>query len=209
MLKTTNRHKKYWVKRKDIDWKQAYFDTWTHPHRKLIIDKLRNVTFGSVLELGCASGPNLYRIIQEFHTDQIRVGGIDISPQAIEVAKKMLPPQSLLEVSDIEDFYFSENSVDVILTDMALIYVSPWKIKKVLKKIRQVARKDVIFCEFHSESFFKRWGLALASGYYAHNFKKRLRNMGFYDIIIDKIDEKDWPGGEPQKSFGYIIHAKV
>jgi|TARA_Y100000034_G_scaffold114142_1_gene149903 ubiquinone/menaquinone biosynthesis C-methylase UbiE len=206
MLKSTNRHKKYWQERV-IDWKKGYLDTWTHPHRTRIIEILRKINFVSILEVGCASGPNLYLIAKAFN-NKVRVGGVDISASAIETAKKHLPPGSVLEQSDVQDMYFNDDSVDVTLSDMTLIYISPWKIKRTLREIKRVTRNNIIFVEFHSKNIFKRWGLALASGYYAHNYEKLLENEGFYDIMIEKIPEEAWPGGEPQKSFGYIITAK-
>lgn len=206
MLKSTKQHIKYWEHR-DIDWKTAYFDTHNHPHRRLIIEKLRKIPFISILEVGCASGPNLYLIAKTFQ-NKVRVGGIDISSDAIETAKKHLPLGSVLEQGNVQNMYFNDESVDIILSDMTLIYISPQKIKRVIKEMKRVARNNIILVEFHSKNVFKRWGLALASGYYAHNYKKLLENEGFYDIEIQKLTEQDWPGGEPQKSFGVLITAK-
>lgn len=212
MFKTTNQHKKYWAERK-IDWKQAYCDpdnpgdTIMHPHRQLIIDKLRKMRFGSVLEVGCASGANLYRIQREFRG--VQVGGADLSRDAIAEAKRALGPLAILDVASVENMFFGDKSADVVISDMTLIYFGPRMIKKALREIARVARKQIIFCEFHSESFIKSWGLRMATGYNSYNYRKLLENEGFYDIFIDKIPESAWPGGEPQKTFGYIITAKI
>ncbi len=206
MLKTTKQHKEYW-KTRDIDWKAAYFDIHNHPHRDLIINKLKGIRFGSLVEIGCASGPNLYRVARQF--PKVRVGGIDVSPKAIETARKLLPPNAVLDTGSGEDMYFNDKSVDVVLTDMTLIYFDKKAIHKVMKEIARIARNDVILCEFHSKKLLRRMSLRWNSGYFAYNYARLLRKYGFYDISIEKVQEKDWPGGNPQKEFAYIIHGKI
>lgn len=204
MLKSTAQHTKFWQERK-IDWKTAYLDTIGHPHRKLIMDQLRRWHFGSILEIGCASGPNLYRIAKEFG---VQVGGVDVNPEAIAMARRALPG-GILEVGLATDLFFSDKSADVILSDMTLIYVGPGQIGKAIEEIKRVARSYVVLCEFHHSNLLARLGLSLTSGYYAYNYPKLLARHGFYDIEIHKISQEDWPGGEPQRTFGYIITAKV
>lgn len=204
--RTTKQHEKYWVERK-IDWKASYFDTFDHPHRQLIINELKKIKFGSLLEVGCASGPNLHRIRQEF--PNVQLGGVDISPDAIEAARRLLPPNTILDVQKADQLMFGDKSVDVILADMALIYLNKKKLKECLRRMNLIGRKQIILSEFHSESLCKRLGLWWAAGYYAYNYRKILEKMGFYDIQFKKMTEQDWPGGEPQKTFGYIITARI
>ena len=204
--RTTKQHEKYWRDRK-IDWKKEYFDTHDHPHRQLIINELKRVKFGSLLEVGCASGPNLHRIKQEF--PGVQIGGVDISQDAIDVAKKLLPANAILDVQRADQLMFGDKSVDVIISDMALIYLNLRKLKECLRRMRLIGRKKIILCEFHSENLWKRVGLRWAAGYYAYNYRKLLEKIGFWDVTIKKIPEEAWPGGEPQKTFGYIITADM
>lgn len=206
MLKTTKKHLQFWKERK-IDWEHDYFATWNHPHRDLIVRALAREPFASVLEIGCASGPNLYRIQKQY--PGVQVGGIDASADAIEAAKRLVPSAALLETGSADDLFASDKSADVVLTDMCLIYVGPVRIHKVMKEIKRIARTRVVFCEFNSTSFIKQLGLAIASGYWAYDWKKLLEHEGFHDVTLEKIPEEAWPGGEPQKSFGYIITARL
>lgn len=212
MLRTTNQHKAYWINRK-IDWVRSYCDpsnpkdTVDHPHRNLIIKALHKMKFATVYEMGCASGANLYRIVKTF--PYVRVGGVDLNVDAIETARKFLPGNSLLEARSAEDVFMNDKSVDVLLTDMMLIYFGPRQIHKVLNEIKRITRSYVIFVEFHSRSFWKRLRLRLSSGYHSYDYVKLLHRYGFYNVEIRKVTEAEWPGGQPQKEFAYLITAKI
>lgn len=75
----------YWAQRK-MDWKQGYFNP-DHPHRDFIIELLRKEPPGSVCEIGCASGANLWRIKKEF--PNCKIAGCDVNADAIETANKI------------------------------------------------------------------------------------------------------------------------
>lgn len=201
----TNRHIKYWANRK-IDWRQAYWNP-EHPHRDLIIKALRGIKFGSLIEVGCGAGANLGKIIQNFKG--VSVGGIDINADAIKTAEEIFGNDAeVLEVSSMDKIFLSDLSCDVILSDMALIYMSPFTIKKAIKEIHRVARNHIIFVEFHHKSWWKRFVLRLISGYNAYDYKDLLEKNGFHDVEIYKLTEADWPGGQPQKTFACLIAAK-
>lgn len=204
MPKSTKKWSKWWAERK-IDWKTSY-QNWQHPHRYLISSLLGRFQWMSLLEIGCGAGANLINIVQRHPSKQL--GGIDINPEAIDLLSKTIKG-AYLKVGSVEDIAMSDNSTDVILSDMALIYIDPFKIDKVIGEIKRVARSHIVFCEFHSTSIYARLKLRLTSGYNAYNYKKLLAKHGFYDVKLYKIPEEMWPGGEPQKSFGYIIHARL
>lgn len=206
MYKTDTQWKKYWSKRK-IDWVAEYLSTAGHPHRDLIIRALAQSRFDTVVEVGCASGPNLLRIAQAF--PHARLGGSDVNQEALEVARKVLPPHTVFDVTGADHLYFPDRSADVVLTDMCLIYLSQQRFRKALLELKRVARKRVIMVEFHSPNLMRRLALVGASGYHAYDYKKELERAGFYDIQLHKLTEAEWPGGEPQKEFGYLIQASV
>lgn len=201
----TSRHVNYWRKRK-INWQQAYH-TPDHPHRELIIKALKRIKFGSIVEAGCASGANLFKIRQNFQG--VEVGGIDISEDAIKTALALLGDCAVLEQGNITKMFLSDKCADVLLTDACLIYIDPFNIDKVIKEIKRVGRSHVLMVEFHSSSWIKRQALRIFGGYNAYNYKKLLSKHGFSQIEMLKLREKDWPGGEPWRSFGYIISAKI
>ena len=205
LFKNTKHHREYWKLRK-IDWKQAYMSTHDHPHRAMIIEALRRIEWKSLFEVGMGCGANLVPIVQNFQGRQ--VGGIDISEDAVKLAQESFKG-GYFKVGTMEDMMLSDKAVDVILSDMALIYIDPSKIDGVMKEIKRVARNNVIFCELASETLYGKIRLRLRSGYHAHNYTKLLEKHGFRNITKIKIPPELWEGGEPQKTYGYVIMAKV
>ena len=120
MLKRTKTHRKYWENRK-LDWGKDYLSTWTHPHRKLISWMLEGMDFVSLWEVGVGGGANLRRIIEDLPGKQL--GGSDVSESAIEFCRKTFT-NGLFHVEPGNDLLMSDKSLDVLLTDMALIYAA-------------------------------------------------------------------------------------
>lgn len=204
-MKTTNDHIKYWQERK-IDWKTQYFDTHGHPHRELILKALSQFSFRSLLEVGCGAGANLVRIKIAF--PWVEIGGMDVSADAIETARKNLPQVTHLDTSPAHNIFLSDKSVDVTLTDACLIYVGHFTIGKAIEELKRVSRGHIVLCEFHSESIWQRLKLLYKTGYYAYNYKKLLKRHGFYDVQVKKIPKEAWPG-TPWEEHGYIITASL
>lgn len=202
---STEDHKKYWIKRK-IDWKKEYQTTVDHPHRQVIIDALSSFNWVSLMEIGCGGGANLIKILKTFKGRQ--VGGIDINPEAIALCNQTFGG-GMFKVNSADDIFMSDKSTDVLLSDMTLIYSGRFKIHKYIREIKRITRNYVVLCEFHSDSWWNRLMLKLHSGYNAYDYKKLLKKHGFYDISLYKLKEDEWPGGNPQKTFGYVIVAKI
>lgn len=204
-FKTTNYWKKYWVNR-SIDFEAAYF-TPNHSHREVIVNKLKGFNARSILEVGCAAGANLYKIKQSF--PWMDVGGVDWNAEAIEVAKQKLPLSSILQVGEATDVYISSKGADIILSDMCYIYLDKRNFRKALLEAKRIARIGVIFCEFHHKNWFMRKLLRWTSGYNSYDYEKEMKRVGFNDIEFYKLTEQDWPGGEPQKTYGHVVVARV
>ena len=207
---------KYWKTRR-ADWKAIHLDSWQHEHRSLITGKLKKLRWHSLFELGCGGGANLYRILHDFPDKE--VGGVDINQDAINTLwqlreflhKEHKTKKMFIEARDFvkEGAFISDKGVDISLSDMCCIYFNNRQIKRVLREIKRITRFDVIFVEFHHKNPLKRILLRLRSGYHAFDWQKLLEKNGFYDVEIEKIQEKDWPGGSPQKEFANIISAKL
>lgn len=204
MLKSTKKHADYWRNRK-IDWKEAYQSTVDHPHRSLIVWMIKNIPFVSLWEVGCGGGANLIKIVKELPGKQ--VGGSDVNEDAIKLCRETFQ-NGLFHVEEGNNLMMSDKSVDLILSDMCLIYVDPLHIDSYLKEFKRVGRSYIVLCEFHSKSWWKRqkarWG-----GYHIYDYQKRLEKLGFYDIMCQHIPEKMWPGTDNNTEFRTIISAKI
>ena len=206
MIKAFRNHSKWWSQRK-IDWNESYLSTANHPHRDIIVQVLKTFQWRSLWEIGCASGPNLLKIHANF--PNVELGGNDLNADAIELAKKTFKG-GIFEVSSADEICMSDKACDVILTDVTLIYVGPTKIKKTLREFKRMARNRIILVEFNSTSWWKRLKLRVMDGYFAHNYKKLLTELDFFDIIITKIPVKYYPGaGSNHKDFISLITART
>lgn len=202
--RTTKQHKKFWEQRQ-INWQTDYLDTWKHPHRTLISQILATMPWISLIEIGCGPGANLKNILSTNKKPFIQIGGVDINPDAIALANKTFT-NGMFKVSSGDDMMLSDKSCDVILSDMTLIYVG--QIDKYLNEIKRVTRNYVVLCEFHSKSWWKRWGLWLRTGYHAYDYAKLLEKHSFYDIGWYKIPDQMWPDAQ-NNDFRYIFVARV
>lgn len=195
MLNGTNKHTKYWRERK-IDWEKDYLTgVINHPHRQLIINKLAQFQWRSLLEVGMGAGANLVLINKQWPAAE--VGGCDINEDAVRVAAKYLPKARYMDVGDPRDIFLSDKSVDVVMSDACLIYFGKWQVKKALKDMKRVARSHLLLCELHSEK-------KVRSRYNVHNYKKILEELDCYNIEIEKIPKEVWPG-TPWEEWGHII----
>lgn len=204
LLKTTEDHKKYWKERK-IDWKASY-QNWEHPHRFLITQALKELRWLSLFEIGMGGGANLINISKQMPNRQL--GGMDINADAVDLVRKTFKG-GMFKTGSADNIFLGDNSVDVVLSDMCLIYAGNFEIDNYIKEIKRISRKYIVLCEFHSDNFLRRVALKLKTGYNAYDYKKLLSKHKFYDISFYKIPEQLWPGGEPQKTYGYLIVAKT
>lgn len=198
---TTDQNAKYWRGR-SYGWEE-YLQTHDHPHRRFITHILSQIQWVSLVEIGCGSGPNLVNIVKNLKGRQ--VGGIDINPEAIRVAKKTFQGGHF-KAGDAKDILMSDKSCDVSLTDAFLIYIGPARIKKYLAEIKRITRNYIVLCEYHEASFWRRQWLRIFSGRHAYNYKQLLSQLGFWDVTIIKMPafEKD-----NDERFRHLILARL
>jgi ubiquinone/menaquinone biosynthesis C-methylase UbiE len=203
-LFTTNHQSNYWKNRK-IDWKREYLDTFKHPHRLWMLEKLVNLRFSSVFEVGCGPGANLLGIGLTF--PHVALGGCDVNEEAILLAQKTFPKGSLFEVAPGDNLLMSDKSCDLALSDMCLIYVGGRRIKRYLQEMTRISRSYVVLSEFYHPSWWMRLKMTLA-GRHTHNYPRLLKNLGCVDIQIMKMPESLWPGAK-DTNYRYLITARI
>jgi ubiquinone/menaquinone biosynthesis C-methylase UbiE len=167
---------------------------------------LRSVPFVSLWEVGVGGGANLIRVVKEMKGKQL--GGSDVYPDAVALCRETFK-NGLFHVETGDNLMMSDKSVDVILSDMCLIYVDPLRIDDYLKEFKRVGRSYVVLCEFHSKSWWKRQWARFTSGYHVYDYQKRLEKLGYFNIQVQHIPERLWPGTDRNTEFRSIITARV
>jgi ubiquinone/menaquinone biosynthesis C-methylase UbiE len=197
----------YWGFRHFFDksWPERYIskESINHPHRKILIDTIsKYYPFDSALEIGCASGPNLYLLAKKF--PEVKLYGIDISKKAIEIGKKKFNEEKIsnviLETGNPSDLKkFSDKSIDIVFSDACLICIGPKKINSVVEEMVRIAKKAIILCEQHSD-----YSNSFYNDNWIHNYKLLFgKFVSLEKIKFTKIPKEIWGGDWGE--FGYII----
>lgn len=175
-----------------------------HPHRKFLIEKISNYSpFNSVLEFGCASGPNLLVFSKKF--PNIKIYGVDISGKAIECGEKYLRENNVnnidLKQGGIELLKnFSDKSIDIVFSDAVLIYFDEKKIQEAISEIFRIAKKAVIFLELNKE------GKSIYTDNWIHDYKNLIKRfVAEENIKISPIPKDVWNWND----FGSVIEVKL
>jgi len=203
-LKTTKQWIKYWSNRK-LTFDEYAISDWNHPHRYVISAILKNIPFISLMDIGCKNGANLMNILKTLGNKQI--GGVDVNKNNVELLEKRFRG-GVFKKNTGDDIMLSDKAVDIVLSDMSLIYVGPTKIKKYLREFKRIGRNYVLLCELHSDNPWERLWLRLTKGIYIYNYKKILKSMGFYGILTHKLRPEEWQG-LPHTKYAYIFLAKI
>ncbi len=182
-------HSLYWqyVPNKDtLDkyWKAAI------PRSKYLVERLKDIDFNSIYEVGFFSGRNLHYIRRQF--PDVRIGGADICRAARGYASRKVEGAEL-EILDVEKL--RGEKWDVVFTMGTLIHVP--NIDKALKKCAAKASKyiihieangdDYIFCgpeELRPEANSKRFE-------WFPNIYKRYQDMGL-DVSCEEMPKDVW-----------------
>ena len=173
------------------NWAEEYLASTNHPHRDQIVKSVESFQrVNSVLEIGCASGANLIRLRNAL--PKAHLIGVDINQQGISAARNYFASTddnniNLIvgradQLTDIQD-----DSVDVVLVDAVLMFVTPDRIEKVLSEIIRIANKGIVLNEYHKvgelKGFFDggRWVYDLSAllAKLAPNLDIRMKKSAF------------------------------
>ena len=191
-------------------WAEGYIseNSINHAHRQFLIDKIVvYAPFESVLEIGCASAPNLYILQKKF--PEAKFFGIDISRHAIEIGKEWFLKNRIKNIELFEGRAddlkkFPDKSIDIIFTDAVLIYIGPDKIKKVIEEMIRLGKKAIILNERHDNSTLSSW-----RDHWIYNYKALFSK--FIDekkIKISKFPRGLWPV-EGWEKYGAVIEVSL
>lgn len=199
MLSNNVQGYEYWRDRDErdpkMDWKnpeelwiRQYWYSMVHPHREVLLNILMRISpFDSLLEIGCSCGSNIYRIRGTFPLKDTNLAGIDANVNCIEFAKSKMGAVDF-RVGDFRKLPYPDKSFDIVLSDAALMYVSPEEIEKVMKEIDRVARVAIVLIEWSDKS---RLGI-VKDFHWARDYMKLLEELG-YGGVRRKFTLEEWP----------------
>ena len=134
------------------NWAQNFLDTSEHPHRKQIFEafyEFKNLR--SVLDLGCGPGANIVAIRKKF--SDIELIGVDINSQAIRVGRAYFASREDYKVKLIKGkadaVPLHDKSVDIVLIDALLMFITPSLIDNVITEIIRLAKKGIVINDYH------------------------------------------------------------
>ena len=186
----------FWKYRHLVDrkWADVYSGqvSLAHPHRAWVTKAVEAYNVQSLLEIGCASGPNLFLLA--IGNPDAKFYGWDISRNAIEVGRRIHGEFGNI-IFYTPDQEWDGRSYDVILTDAALIYFNPEEVRRVIEKMKRVVTKAIIMVEWHSNR-----GSFVDYAHWVHNYRALFDG----NTKFSKFPAAVWPAGG-WKEHGYLI----
>ena len=161
------------------------YDMGTLKHRELLIEKLQNhFPFDTLLDVGCATGPDIALINMVFPT--VEVIGFDKDPvNILQAREKNLAAK--LSVGDLRYVLstYPDKSIDVVLTNGVIMYHEKENIDQLLR----IARKAVVMSEKtpgeHYTLFLKEKGITPTVTKITREIRQPWEEDGFiYEIKV-------------------------
>ncbi len=99
-----------------------------------VLQKLEQLQFDSILDVGCGTGTLLSLI--KLENRNTAISGGDLSPEMIKVAEDKLGGKADLRVGDSEELPWTESSFDVVLSTQSFHhYPNPGKVLVEMKRV--------------------------------------------------------------------------
>ncbi len=193
---------------------KGYWNNRDHISKHFLAERIAAFSpINSILEVGCASGPNLYVLAKKF--PQAQIMGIDINQEAIEYGNMQFAQEGISNVKllvgradSLEKF--SDRAFDIVLTNALLIYIGPDKIKEVISGMLRIANRALVLLELHCPESNMRDSHGLGVYRYGEWVRDYLALLKQFvaeeQIQITKIPEDIWPG-EPWKELGNVVEV--
>jgi ubiquinone/menaquinone biosynthesis C-methylase UbiE len=203
------------TKANEEDWRsretdEFYWQSIDHPHRELLVKAIGGFQPRSILEIGCNSGPNLYRLAKAY--PEARIAGIDISPKAIEEGQRRMAEAGMSRVSlnvgvadDLNEF--GEGSYDVVFCDAVMIYIGADKTERVRDEMLRVAKKGVVLIEWHERGVGAKGKYLYKKGYWKRDYFELFEGQEKVSKVVgSKVGRKDWDDS-CWRTYGHVIEV--
>ena len=174
----------YWEKRghgysKELSGASKKLKTQIKSQEQKMVEKLADIKFNSILEVGCGTGRILKLLNKNFNCV---IMGVDFSQSMLDSSRLNLNDESVkLVKAPAQDLPFENNSFDVVITSEVLMHIPKENIKEAVKEICRVSSKYVVITEFYKED------IKLAEHCFLHDYTKLFEENGCKLVSIDNI----------------------
>jgi trans-aconitate methyltransferase len=134
----------YWTKRGKGYEQEAIDRGWHDTENAPILDLLDTLDFRTVLEVGCGFGRVGKAILDR---RDIAYTGLDVSPDLIEGAKRLLPDHELI-CADLAT-WDSDRQWDLVLAVSVLGHLLPTDVPNVIAKLRRMAASHLVTVDWN------------------------------------------------------------
>jgi trans-aconitate methyltransferase len=135
----------YWSERGRTYEAEARERGWWDAEDQPLIDLMRQLTFKTVLEVGCGYGRVGAAILRHF--PKVKYTGIDISVDLVEAAARRLPDAELI-CADVAT-WDSDHTWDLVLAANTLGHIRPEDLPGVWAKMERWATRDIIHIDWN------------------------------------------------------------
>lgn len=136
----------YWTDRGRGYEQEAVREGWHGVENQPVLELLDTLEFESVLEVGCGFGRVGNAVLAR--RPGIAYTGLDVSPDLIEGARRILPPSAELICADLAT-WDADRQWDLVLSVSVLGHLLPSDIARVLAKMKRWARNDVVHVDWN------------------------------------------------------------
>ncbi len=209
----TRVRERWWANRSIAE---GYWNNRNHPSKHFLVERIAAFSpVNSILEVGCASGPNLYLLAKRFPKAQIT--GIDINREAIEYGNMQFTQEGISNVKllvgradKLEEF--QDRAFDIVFTDAVLALIGPNRIKQVISEMLRITRRVLILIEPHSfelneKDLLKLGYMTYYGGLWIRDYVTLLKQfVPEKQIQVTKIPEDIRPV-KPWKELGAVLEV--
>jgi SAM-dependent methyltransferase len=211
-VKGTRAREEFWAKRKIG---AGYWENADHPSKHFLTEHIAAYApFEAILEVGCASGPNLQLLARRF--PEVEIAGIDINPEAIEYGSRRFAEEGIDNVKLItgradDTGLFRDRSFDIVFTNALLIYIGPDKIEQVIADMLRLSRKALVLLELQDDTLSgesARRGVSLEDNW-VRDYRALLGSLVAPErITVNRLPAGVWPV-KPWNERGAIIEVNL
>jgi ubiquinone/menaquinone biosynthesis C-methylase UbiE len=147
--------REYWLERGKVYKQEFQYNKKFKLQEQMLTEYLKkNVSFSTVLEVGCGFG-RITRILLSNFPEITEYIAVDLSPEQIENAKNYVMEEDKrgvvrFIVSDIQSLEIN-SKYDLVIAPEVLLHILPSEIKEVIAKLVRWSRKNIVNIDWYED----------------------------------------------------------